>query len=130
MNHSIYKLWTLKNEYNVKAWNCEKGNKGIAKFVYSRVDFVVATFCPSYYAFHIILFIYFLSNSHVYQFLWLKNNNSHMLFIRVGFEIPNLIFYSIPFSISSRWFFVGKTCKIKIFIHNVVFTIANPHCLN
>jgi hypothetical protein len=32
-------IWIFKNEYKVRAWNCERANQGIAKFVYLSVDF-------------------------------------------------------------------------------------------
>ncbi len=40
------KLWTFKFDYNARAWNCERANKGIAKFVYSCVNFVFSKIGP------------------------------------------------------------------------------------
>jgi hypothetical protein len=45
------KLWTFLNDYNARAWNCERANKGIVKFVYSCVNFVFSKIGPSYYTF-------------------------------------------------------------------------------
>jgi hypothetical protein len=52
------KVWTFKNEYNTKWWNCERANKGIEKIVYSCVDFACATFGPLHHAFTQKLFTF------------------------------------------------------------------------
>jgi hypothetical protein len=47
-------FWNFKNEYKVRAWNCERANQGIAKFVYLyvdltfvEIDFIALSFHPT-----------------------------------------------------------------------------------
>jgi hypothetical protein len=41
-----FKRSYVKFQYKVNTWNCEKPNKGIAKFVYSYMDFAFAKIGP------------------------------------------------------------------------------------